>query len=472
VFLKIVNFIYLYWTNLKRNFLREIILGLGVILATLVLIIATTFGDGIEKLHKQSILGRIPVNEIKIAGKVTHSPKVIYNIKPELVTLIEKMPEVERVTPISKANFPVTLLVTFNPPQIISMFSGTTKRTFFLEVPVVGIPDFLAKPYFDDQSVKKDFPDGFKKTGMLIPILIPSYVKVVIDNFIQTNDLPLADPMQFKKYLDLRLVMNHSLILSKSPNDINNKPMIDGKLIGFTDVSITSGIAIPIEVLEEVKKQVLPVDQRIGWESAIIHVKKKDFIQPVIDKLSPYFAKYNIELDKSALSFRNLSGYIVDAIKSFKITVLTLSGFIILLSGLAIFYSFLYLVIRRSQEIGLYRFFGATKVQVTLLIVLEAVFIGLLCAMIGFFMSYYLLTYYLPDNFNGLIDLLPKSIVSFIFSSGGDIATQLDFKKIFEFNIRKNLFLSAISALSCVIAAFIPAIIGSSKSLSRAVQRD
>ena len=160
--IKVVNFLNLFWTNLKRNFFKEILLGLGVILASMVLIISSTFGDGIEKLHKQSILGKIPINEIKINGSLKLNPKTIYNITPQFIKLIEEMKEVNKVTKISKANFPVSVLITFKPPPIISLVAGVPTKTFFIEMPVIGIPDSLANPYISKSQTKKGRIDRWK----------------------------------------------------------------------------------------------------------------------------------------------------------------------------------------------------------------------------------------------------------------------------------------------------------------------
>ncbi len=470
---KIINFGHLFWVNLKRNFFKEILLGIGVILATVVLILGNFFGDAFETLHKVSILGKIPANEIKINGKFIKagilSPKKIYNLKPDHINKLLKIPEIEKITPISIARFPSTLYFTINPSSKLPII-GLRKMKLFVEVPVAGIPESLVQKNHIDPEAMKNFPNGFKRHDDYIPVLLPTYVKAIIINFFKTNNL-ILDPMKLKSIIELELLFNHSALISNPPNQLNSSDprLIKGKIVGFSDISITNGIAIPITELDKAKKLFLPKEQAEGVESAIIHVKEEN-IAKVSEMLIPYLEEWNLEFDQDVLSFRSISRYIVTAVKSFRLAVNIFSALILLLSFLAVFYAFLYLIIRRGKEIGLYRFFGGTKVEIMSILILESALIGGLCATIGFLFCHYVLTSYLPEHFADFIKLLPTAIIDIIFPTDIDINQYKH--KLFLFDYSQNIYYALISGLSCVIAAFIPAIIGSSVSLFRSIQQD
>ncbi len=463
---RLINLINLFWINIKRNFIKEVIMGLGVIISTVTLVVGVFLGDILERLHKESILGKIPTNEIKIKGKVTIGTpdKKISVITPNFISKIKLIPHVKDVIAIHEAHFPSTLFIKLN----IGLFTGNVKadRTFLIEPQVVGIPNSIAQKYINSPSIKAEFPKGFKRHNNITPILIPNYVRYTIESFNKNNNLPNFDPIRFRNMLKLKLVMNRSLVLSSKKPVYNNIDLtLNGVVVGFTDISITNGIAIPIDELERIKKIVLPNQPR-GYDGAII--KTKDgYTNMVNEQLEPLLYSEGLSFD-NVLSFRSLSHYIYGAVKSFNIAIFIFVSFILLLSALTVSYAFLYLIIRRSKEIGLYRFFGGTKREIISIIVLESTVIAVLCGTIGYFISHYII-YYIPNNFEEIIKLIPKSIFNVVFPDGEQVKSFKD--KVLVVDHIKNIYLSIIPMLVCIISAFTTVYITSSRSIFKQLNR-
>lgn len=473
---RIINFLYLFWINLRRNFLKEIALGLGVVLATTTLIIGTSLGDGIEGLYRRTVLSQIPVDQIKINGTMEVSRigaalrltplkidpnKKVNNIKSDFIELVKSWPEVSHVTPLSRANFPISLCIVLPPPLGEGEF-------IFLEPPVVGIPNSLAQDYLRKhldgegiERVQKRFPGGFKQHEGVVPVLIPAYVGEISKDFMKTNALPYIDLVSLGNFVDVELMLNESIIWPRDDDDDSPDDLmapIQAKIIGYTDMVLTSGIAIPQEVLEEAKRDFLPKEQAAGYESLIIHVKSPKLVSALTERLTPLVEERELELEKRSL-FKRIADYIDQGIRSFRNLVAVFSSLILLIAGVAVFYGFLYLFIRREGEMGLYRFFGGTRVEVMAILVLEAAFVGLLCAAIGYGISYYVLAHYIPGHFKEFTRILPESVRQLLF--------RVEVQEAFQFDHWKNVRLSMVSVLFCMASAFLPALVGSVRGIRR-----
>ncbi len=472
--IRFINFLHLFKVNLKRNFLKEIVLGLGVIFATMILITGIALGDGIEKLFKESMLNQFPVDEIKINGKVigsglgpntlnlgpvTLSPhKVVYNIHQNVIDQIKEWPEVKGVQPISKAIFPVTLLLSMKLP--------VGNRRIVIEPPVIGIANSLAqdnlKKYHKlvSPSYETDFPEGFQQNNAVLPILIPSFTGKIIANFLRTNNLPVINIMDAQKLVEIKVIMDYSAYVPSNRQSNGRKPIsFTGKIVGYIDTRHTSGIAIPQKDLEDVKHQVLPIEQAKGYESLIIQLKSPKLMKSFMAKLTPYTQKYKLAVEENSL-FKRLSHFVEQGVQSYRSIVQDFTGIVLFINGIAIFYAFLYLFFRRESEMGLYRFFGATRLEVIMILVLESMVIGVLCAFIGYAISYLLLVYYIPGNLDQIIgQLLPKEY--------RDLLIHTDPGDIFKFQAMRNLAYASIGVLFCIAAAFIPALIGSLRPIQK-----
>ncbi len=472
--IRFINFLNLFKINLMRNFLKEIALGLGVIFATVILITGIALGDGIEKLFKESMLNQFPVDEVKINGMVTgsglgpntlnlgpitlSSDKKVYNIHQELIEQLKKWPEVKAIKPISKAIFPVTLLLSMKLPA--------GERRIVIEPPAIGIPNSLAQDYLKkyhklvNPSYETDFPEGFKKSNEVLPILIPTFTGEIITNFLKTNNLPAIDIMDAQKLIEIKVIMNYSAYIPTHRQTDGQEPIsFTGKIVGYIDTRLSSGIAIPQKDLEDVKHLVLPIEQAKGYESIIIQLKSPGLMKSFMAKLLPYIQKYHLAVEENSL-FKRLSHFVEQGLQSYRSLVQDFSGIVLFTTGIAIFYAFLYLFFRRESEMGLYRFFGATRLEVIMILVLESLVIAVLCAFTGYFISYILIVHYIPGNLDQIIgQLLPKEYRTFLIHT--------DPEDIFKFQAMRNLGYASIGVVFCVVAAFIPAMIGSLRPIQR-----
>lgn len=469
---RFLNFINLFWINFKRNFFKEIALGIGVIIATSTLIIGTCLGDGLEILHKKSILREVPVDQIRISGNMKASAigpnkidlgiinikpdKQVFNISPELIQEIKSWKEVRDIITISKANFPVTVYVDGNSPVTKLPFA------FFAEPPIVGIPDKLAQVYLekyqediDINSYLKNFPEGFKEKEGVIPILIPKFINQIGMNFVKNNNWPIDNLLGLSNFANIQAVLGHSHVTKKYPDESKKKYTI--KIVGYTDIELTTGIAIPQSVIEQAKKTELKPELARGFEGAVIYAHSAEHINTLKSKLDPLLKKHNLNLQENSL-YKKISSYVENGIDSFQSMVHLFSGLILLITGIGIFYAFLYLFIKRESEMGLYRFFGGSQLEVIAILMLEAGLIAFICAMLGYGISYVIIKVYIPE-LSQMLDVLPASIKSFI--------SHIDLSKTFIFKPLVNLEFVLIAVLFCMASAFFPALIGSFRPIKR-----
>ncbi len=464
---RLVNFIQILIQNIRRNILKELVIGLGITLATLVLIIGSALGNTIEKMYKTSIFSEIPVDEIRISGQVEisglgfksieigpiklKSQKKIYNIHNNFIDQIRKWDEIKSVIPVSKANFPITAIINLKPPL--------GQQSFFFEPPVIGIPKSLAFIQIKDNSqnynpLKKDFPNGFIKHNNVVPVLIPVFIHEIARHFMKVNQLPEIDVL---KFFDLTLMMNHSRIQTNFLNESKKIPIkpIKAKIIGYSDFLQNSVIAIPQNELELVKKQIYGKNKDLGYEGLIIKIKNPNQIKKVVNKLKPLLHNLNLKIDNKSI-YSKISGYIDRGIQSFQHFINLFSTIILFISAITIFYAFLYLFYKREKEMHLYRIFGATRLELIIILVFESALVGFICSSIGYLISYFIITSYLPQHIETMSNLIPKSLKNTIFT--------FDKNKLFLFDHVKNLQYIIIAVITCIISAFIPAMIGTLKN--------
>ena len=473
---RIINFIILFLINLKRNFFKEIFVGFGIILATLTLIVGTSLVSTMEKIYTKTILDQIPLDEVIVQGTMRtsglgpktirlgpftfKSTKEIYNITPKILESIRKWPEVKSVIPVSKANFPVIARISLKLPR--------GERRFFAEPPVIGIPDKLAEKYLKKyltkrelQVYKRDFPGGFNRKNGVIPILIPTFLGEITKNFMKTNSLPNIDIIKLRSFIDLEILMNRSLISGKKSKKMgkhkSNTP-IKAKVVGYIDSDISSGIAIPQSELEKVKRQVFSKKQSSGFEAIIVKIKNPAKMRSIKKKLKKLARANGLVVQQNSL-FTKLSKYIEKGIAGFKSLVNQFSGLILIISGIAIFYAFLYLFFQRESEMSLYRFFGASRFEIILIPLLEAAFVGFICAMTAYGISYYLLTVYFPENLKSFEKLLPDTMKQLIF--------RMPPENLITFNHWHNFRYVLMAMGFSMASALIPSVIGAFRPIKR-----
>ncbi len=558
--INIINTVRVFFTNLRRNFLKELLVGIGIIFGVSILIVSTTLADGFERLIRNSILGQISYEEIKITGEKLPSGDDSL-ITFEQMLEIENFHGVKKVYPLTDIPFQISAIMKipiFNRKTVMGLVGN-------------GVPKELADPHIEKELREKYFTNGFEKTTItkggktydVTPVLFSNFIYEAIDSFLEAEGLGSINirEMLVKGYeFDLR--MGKSMFNFSSVNDtitspdgktidtdtidkiINEhlnrnfdqyapqfqewkegeephpalnfkagqqiadddggmfsiKPDTDGDsgqikldtqrlnpyriddytliteddlvercmFVGSAPINFTFTMSLPLRLIQAYKMDLEGEDYREGFDTVLITTTDASSVK-LKDQLEKFFAKNNFREDKQFKDLRGMTKVVNDAVTSLRSLVIGLGVLILLLSAVAIFYSFMYIINRRSKEIGLYRFFGATRGKVILLLVLESAFVGLVCSSIAYFFSLWLITDFLPANFDFLLDNLSDEFTALIFSSESEFTKELSFSSIFSFDYTRSQLFLWLGVIISVVSSLIPAIKGSYTSLFKTI---
>ncbi|MFW5800241.1 MAG: ABC transporter permease [Spirochaetota bacterium] len=531
IIINIYNTIKLFLTNLRRNFLRELVVGIGVIIGVSILIVATTFGDGFERLVRNSILGQIRHEQVKIHGKTNESGKTT-RISMEHIKSLESIEGVVSVVPMADITYPISAIIKI----------PVVNRRTILGLVGNAIPAELADPYIEE-DLRDKFPDGFHKTNSVTPVLFSIFIYQGMEDFIQAEGItgldlqklirsgykfklrmgksmfsvssvkdeimledgskldtekidniinkimqeqtyspPSEEENQENNYNNISKANSHNIPTrisfnrQKNPYEVQDyKKLIeedhieDCVFVGFAPLHYTYTLSIPLEVAQAYKRSIEGDDFRKGYESAFIKIKDKKSLDTVLQKIQEFNSKNNLKIDEQYETLRGISQIVKNTVASLRALVIGLGGLILFLSAVAIFYSFTYIISRREKEIGLYRFFGSTRGKVIILLILESAFIGLLCSSIAYFFSLWLITDFLPSNFDAILDNLSEDILNLIFSTGSEFSKDIKFNDIFRFDYARSQLFLWLGVLISAIASLVPAVKGSYTSLFKTI---
>lgn len=533
IVINIFNTIRIFLTNLRRNFLRELLVGIGVVIGVAILIIATTFGDGFEKLVKNSILGQVRYEQLKIKSTGNETLITIDHIKE-----LEKIEGVVRAVPASDISYPISAILKI--PVI--------NRRTLLGLVGNAIPSELADPYIED-DLKDRFPNGFHKTNGITPVMFSNFVYEALEDFMDAEGLSSIDLRNLiRSGYEFKLRMGKSMfnfssvddtielqdgtkintdIIDEFMNDILNNPtkynteynipkamfykagsqvgssdkqdkssdddFIDVKsgsnpyeyedhkaiinenriencmFVGYAPIHLSFTLSIPLEILQAYKKEIDGDKFKEGYTTAFINIENKNMIEAVMDDINKFNDKHNFKIDEQYETMRGISKVVKDTVTALRALVIGLGSLILLLSAISIFYSFMYIISRREKEIGLYRFFGATRGKVIFMLVLESAFIGFICSFAAYLFSHWIITDFLPSNFDIILENVSENFLNMIFSTGSDFSKEITFSSIFRFDYPRSIFFMWVGVIVSAISSLIPAVKGSYSSLFKTI---
>lgn len=513
ILINICNTIRIFITNLRRNFIRELLVGIGVVFGVTILIIATTFGDGFERLIKNSILGEIKYEQLKIKGDAKKDGTKT-KITIEHINELKQIEGIVDVLPMTNISFPISA----------KMKIPMTKSASKLELIGNAVPPELANAHINE-NLRNKFPNGFHKTNGLTPVLFSNFVLEAIENFFEAENLPkldlehlLKNGYRFDLYMGkslfrfssakskIKLPDNSEIdskifdnamnkVLNEEYNNqeknsiggnknqpiynpfesdnykalINNDYIESCIFVGFAPLHITFTLSLPLDIIQAYKRELEGDKFQEGYDSAFINIKNTEYLDIVMQELLAFNEKNNFKIDEQYETLRGISKIVKNTITSLRALVIGLGILILFLSVISIFYSFMYSISRREKEIGLYRFFGATRGKVIALLVLESTFIGFLCALLAYLFSHWLITSFLPSSFDKIFENISADFLNLIFSTGNDFSKNITFSNIFRFDYARSQLFLWLGVLCSAIASFIPAVKGSYTSLFKTI---
>lgn len=408
LFYTVINFLSLFIINVKRNFVKELLLIIGILFSSLILIIAVNFTDNVGRFLNDFLLKKIPINEIYITrnqeSKDSKIKKISSGISNKIIRKFRSWKEIDFVEPISGVNFGSVVYI---------------NKSIQMEAPVFGISKNLAENLIDltDEGYNeytKNFPHGFSEYKGKIPVLIPNLVISLVKNVFQNNNIQYDNPIKIIQLFEYELLFNVTLLKKSNINDAIILEKI--KPVAFTkDHFQLFGFLIPHKNLEKIKysfykKNLKASSYKPTYESAIIRVKSSEDVSKIKDRLIPILKSNNLSFQKESF-FNKISMYLQNSFNMLNISIYFFMFIIIMITSITIFYGFSFFFEKRSYEIDIYKILGASKKQLFILFLLESFLITLLAIFISYILSFYIIenyifsaAYYVISNYSSLLN--------------------------------------------------------------------
>ncbi len=426
--LYIINNLRLSISDTIKNILKSLISSFGIIFLISFLVLYLSFRDSLQKYIDTKLFGKISINEILIKpyskGKLlslANSSITGKYIPAWKVRKIKKMDDLKNVFSIMRLNF---------PSKVAVEMLGKKKRMY---TPICGIHRSFFKGKI--RNWKQFY---YKNT---VPVIAPAIILQIANNFMSIKGYPIINE-KFLKDFPIRLDIYTTPAFVEPRVD----QKIPAKILGFTDAIDFPGILVPSNFIYSFsKKYKKQAKRKNGFNYIMIYAKVKDIkkLPEISNKIKKLGLK--IESRKDIASKTNRVLEILDA------SSLVIIAILLILSIISIFNSNLTIVYNRSQKFSLKRILGISKLRIMISFMFEAIAIGALYGIIGFYLGNYLISY-----FSGNIEQLLPILKDISLESKSD-----------------DLFIKALglSVIVSVLSAFIPALFASNVNLFKAVRK-
>jgi putative ABC transport system permease protein len=216
-----------------------------------------------------------------------------------------------------------------------------------------------------------------------VPVVMsPTMIELYNGQFAKSHGLPIADT-DFVKFVTARgglSAMRFSIglgltTIAGSNTSIKHKPRrVEAVLVGISTHAMPIGMTMPIGYIQRWNREYLGEDAATAYSSIVVKLKDKSriavFGQWLQDKL-------DLRIEDS------LGEKFATVIFIIRIILVSISLIIIVISAINIAHNFFMQVTERKRELGLLRAVGATQADVQLVVLGEAMLIGLIGGLLG-----------------------------------------------------------------------------------------
>ena len=346
---------------------RVFLSSFGILFLITVLVLFVSIRRTVTEYIEKRIFGKLQINELVVyprsdGGQQTFSfsAPAAKSIPPRRVRAIGKIPGIKNVQQVLRLNAPVSLKVgAFGRYLKTDILVSGVERSFFYKSPGINWRRFTMEDH--------------------VPVVVPYFALDLYNNFAAANGMP-----QFGEKALVGLRMDLTL---GSSSFMSGRPGVEypAKVYGFTSRLNTSGIVVPSEFL-----------RRFCREKGAETVYGKDCISATMLFVSvknpadlPGAAKAIGRMGLRVESQRDIAEKTQRALQLIDAVFGLIMIMILLLSGVAIFNSYLAIVYHRRGEITLKRVLGVSKLRVLVTFIVEATLVGASYGVAGFYGGYY-----------------------------------------------------------------------------------
>lgn len=354
-----------------RDFLKRVprvfLSSFGIVFLVVVLVLFVSIRRTVTEYIEKRIFGKLQINELVVyprsdAGQQTFSLTAppAKSIPPRRVAAIGRIPGIKNVQQVLRLNAPVSLKVgAFGRYLKTDILVSGVERSFFYKSPGISWRRFKMEDH--------------------VPVVVPYFALDLYNNFAAANGMP-----QFGEKALVGLRMDLTL---GSSSFVSGRPGVEypSKVYGFTSRLNTSGIVVPAEFLRrfcrEKGAEAAYGKDCVSTTMLFVSVKSPADLPGAAKAIGSMGLRVESQRDIAEKTQRALQ--LIDAVFGLILIM------ILLLSGVAIFNSYLAIVYHRSGEITLKRVLGVSKVRVLATFIAEAALVGASYGLAGFYGGYY-----------------------------------------------------------------------------------
>lgn len=339
------------WEKRKRNLIAilSIVIGVSSFLSFL------SLENGIRNASFQQAESKTSLNQIIVRPKIESSGVISLFQKGKNRITEEKIQQIKGIEGVAKV-YPETQFNSF-----ASLEANILGFSMITDAMIFGVPKELMEK--DIKLIQKaDYP---------YPALVP---RKLLDLYNFAIAYPQGLPTMSEDQLIGKSIILYPNYSTFFPSMNSQKEEVKLTVVGFSDQANILGVTLPQEVITELNTKFLK-NSEPSYLELFVETESPESIPSVVKQieklnLNPQYLQKNLETIESKLSYLTVS-------------LRAISIIIIVLVVLAISSTFIATIAERRKEIGLFRALGASKKQITTLILLESLIIGSIGSIIG-----------------------------------------------------------------------------------------
>jgi putative ABC transport system permease protein len=216
-----------------------------------------------------------------------------------------------------------------------------------------------------------------------VPVVMsPTMIELYNNQFAKSHGLPIADA-DFVKFVTQRgglSAMRFSIglgltTIAGTNTNLSHKPRrVEAVLVGISNKSMPIGMTMPIEYIERWNKGFAGQEAGSTYSKIVVTLKDRNQIAPLQQWLED---ELDLRIEDS------LGAKFATVVFVVRLVLVLISLIIIAISAINIAHNFFMQVTERRRELGLLRALGATQLDVLLVVLGEAMLIGLIGGILG-----------------------------------------------------------------------------------------
>lgn len=336
--------------NLLARKRRTLFLTLSVAVGIALLLFLTAFSYGVKALFFDKMIRTFPATQIEVKPRrfMVEQEGSAKLITEETIESIRHMPGVRNVLPMTGLTFP-------------TMMASTVIR-FQSECAVYGIEtDLIA------QDLSPEELAAFEARGEIVPVVIASsLIDIYNANFAESRNIPRVN-REFLLSNTFDLYLGVSTVALAPTGKVRR---VQCRIVGTSPQAPIMGISVPARYVDEWETWYhAPQESKRCFVSLLVNTEsplESDRVAAAISGMGLIVTSGKEAAEKLAAIARLVTGFI---------SVITVA--ILFLVGIGILNGLATSVMEQSVRIGILRASGATKADVLLIFLIEAMLIGL-----------------------------------------------------------------------------------------------